>query len=94
MSILSKLFGGKGNADAAEPSVAAEEYKGYKITPTPAQDGKSYRIGARIEKEIDGEVKVHDLIRADTLPVREDAEAASVAKAKVMIDQMGDRVFR
>ena len=92
MSILSKLFGTKGEAKPAA-TAASEEYKGFRITPEPVADGKSWRIAAWIDKEVNGEAKRHHLIRADTLVVREDAEAASVAKAKVMIDQMGDRLF-
>ena len=89
MSLLSKLFGGGGAAPEAEP----EEYDGFKITPTPAKEGPRYRIGALIEKEIDGALQSHTLIRADTLDDLQGAKDASVGKAKQLIDQMGDRLF-
>lgn len=91
MSLFSKLFGGGGGA--AAPQTKAEEYDGFRITPQPAKEGSKYRIGALIEKEIDGEVKTHNLIRADTLDDLESANDASVGKAKQLIDQMGDRLF-
>jgi hypothetical protein len=92
MSILSRLFGGKGGG-AAAPGPEPIEHKGFQITPEPIREGKTYRISARITKEIDGEVKEHHLIRADTLEGADAAADASVAKAKQMIDQMGDNVF-
>ena len=90
MSILSKLFGGKGSADGGAVSAGpAEEYNGFSITPEPIKEGAVFRVAARIEK--DG--KVHQLIRADTLNSKDDAASASSAKARQMIDEQGDRIF-
>ncbi|SEK60525.1 HlyU family transcriptional regulator [Pacificibacter marinus] len=89
MSLLSKLFGGKSKVKDIEP----ELYKGFLIFPEPVHANGVYRIAARIEKEIAGEVKVHNLMRVDTLTTEEEASQASVNKAKVFIDQMGDGVF-
>lgn len=91
MSFFKKLFGG----GAAAPAEAAkpEVYQGFSIYPEPVAEDRQFRLGARIEKDIDGETKVHHLIRADTFSAREQAAAAAVQKAKVVIDQMGDRLF-
>ena len=94
MSILKRLFGGKGDAGGAAESGPAVDYKGFRITPMPAKEASGYRIGARIEKDVDGETRVHDLIRADTIADRQAAEEASVAKARQVIDEQGERVFR
>ncbi|NIZ63113.1 hypothetical protein DL239_19290 [Sedimentitalea sp. CY04] len=91
MSFLKKLFGG---SDAAAPKAPEPEmYKGFAIFPDPIAEGKHYRLAARVEKEIDGELKIHKLIRADTLNSNEAAVEAAIQKAKVAIDQMGDRLF-
>lgn len=90
MSILSKLFGGK-TAAAAAP--ASETYNGFRIIPEPVKEGGQHRIAARIEMEIGGETRVHRMIRADTLPSEEAAIAATLHKAKQLIDQQGDRIF-
>ncbi len=91
MSFLKKLFGGAADAPAKpEPS---ETYNGFKITPVPMKEGSEYRISCRVEKELGGEMKTHHLIRADTLGSADAANAASIAKAKQLIDQMGDRLF-
>ena len=89
MSLLSKLFGGGQSKPEAQP----EDYKGFGIIPQPMKEGSRYRIGARIEKEIDGELKSHSLIRADTLEDLTTANEASVGKAKQVIDEQGDRLF-
>lgn len=90
MSLLSRLFGGGGTTP--EPKV--ETYKGFRIFPEPQSGEGGYRVGARIEKEIASEVKVHHLLRADAILNLEDAEAFSVRKAKQVIDEQGERIFR
>lgn len=88
MGLFGKLFG-KG-ASAPE----SVHYKEYRIFPTPEADSGGYRVGARIEKDIDGETKAHNLIRADVFRDHDSAVDASLAKAKQMIDEQGDGVFR
>lgn len=91
MSLLRKLFGG---ADAAKPPAPQPvTYNGFTIRPEPMKEPDGYRIAARIEKQIGGELKSHHLIRADMLHGADQAEEASIQKAKSMIDQMGDKIF-
>ena len=90
MSILSKLFGGGGGNT---PPVQGQDYQGFSIFVDPISDGPRWRIAARIEKEIDGEVKVHQMVRADTLESREAAAEATLAKARMLIDQQGETIF-
>jgi hypothetical protein len=93
MSLFSKLFGGaKSNAQTTKAK--PEIYEGFSIYAEPASESGGYRICARIEKEIDGALKSHRMIRADTLGSIEAAKQASIDKARMMIDQMGDAVFR
>jgi hypothetical protein len=91
MSLFSKLFGGGGSSSTPEPE--AIDYNGYAVTPSPIREGNRYRVSARIEKEIGGETKTHTLIRADTIDDLETAVEASLGKAKMLIDQQGDRLF-
>ena len=87
MSWFGKLFGGGGGS--AEPATETTDYNGYRITPTPMAEGKTYRLAARIER--DG--KRHELIRADTFTDRDEAEQASIAKARQVIDEQGASLF-
>jgi hypothetical protein len=91
MSLLSRLFGGGGGPP--KPRHPSETYKDFTITPDPAREGTTFRIRAHIAKEIGGETKTHTLIRADTLNDDEAAVAASVNKAKMLIDEQGERLF-
>ncbi|CUH62574.1 hypothetical protein TL5118_00079 [Thalassovita autumnalis] len=92
MALFSKLFGG--GASKSEPKGAEpEDHAGFLIYVEPIREGGSYRIGARIEKVIDGELKSHMMIRADTVASQEEAAQISLQKAKSFIDQMGDGVF-
>ncbi len=89
MSLFSRLFGGGGS----EPETEAEDYNGFLIFPEPVKESGGFRIAARIEKEIGGELKIHNLIRADVCTNPDEAVRLSTAKAKQMIDQMGDKLF-
>ena len=90
MPFLSRLFG-----KSAAPATAPEPvlHKGCRIYPEPVREGGSYRVGARIEKDVAGAVKVHHLIRADSSASLEEAQSMSVSKAMQAIDQLGDTLF-
>ncbi len=89
MSWLSRLLGGKTEPPEPAPAGEAEDYKGFVITPGPIREGGQYRVAARIEK--DG--RVHQLVRADTMASLDEATAISLAKARQVIDEQGDRLF-
>lgn len=92
MSLFAKLFGGGTGrkADAPEPV----EHKGFRIFPTPMAEGNRFRLSARIEKELGGATKTHNVIRADVFDSREAAETAAIGKARQVIDEQGDDLFR
>lgn len=92
MSLLSRLFGGGGSA--AKPKAEPVMHNGFSIFAEPMKDGGSWRLCARIEKEIDGELMSHQMIRADTFTAQDQAETESVNKAMLFIDQMGEKIFR
>ena len=89
MSLLSRLFGRSDAADAP----ACETYGDFRIYPEPVAEGKTYRIAARIEADVEGETKTHKLVRADTLGDYDSAVSATIDKAKQVIDQQGMRIF-
>lgn len=95
MSILSRLFGSGGSGTPETPKQAeSETYKDFVIYPEPYREGSQWRVGARIEKGSGDDLKVHQLVRADTLESQEAASAASIGKARQMIDEQGDGLFR
>ncbi|MEX3014295.1 HlyU family transcriptional regulator [Gymnodinialimonas hymeniacidonis] len=92
MSFLSKLFGGGGGGKSA--SEPAEDYEGFRIIAQPQADAGGHRICALIEKEIDGDTKTHTMVRADMCQSRDEAVTSSTLKAKRLIDEQGEAIFR
>jgi len=91
MSLLKKLFGG---GNSSSPAQKTETYKDFTITPEPMPADGQHRISAVITKEVNGEMKSHHLIRADTLMSAEAAAEAAIDKARTVIDQQGERLFK
>jgi len=89
--IFGALAGGGGDAPAAG---AVSEYKGYTISAAPKSDGGQWITAGTISREIDGETRVHDFVRADRHADREAAVAYSEKKAHQIIDEQGDAIFR
>lgn len=71
-----------------------EEYKGFRIAATPLPEGGQFRVSGRIEKGEGEEIQSHTFHRADLIPTKEEAETFSLMKAKLMVDQLGDRLFQ
>ena len=97
MSFLKKLFGfGSGDTGATPaPAASAVEYKGFIIRPAPYKsDGGQYQVAGVIEKDIDGMRHEHRFIRADRHPTLEDATEIALAKARLIVDEQGERMFR
>lgn len=86
MPFWSRLFGSRPDAPAGPQG---EMYKDFLVTAAPIREGGQYRVAARIEK--DG--RRHDLIRADTMVSQDEAAAISLAKARQIIDELGERIF-
>jgi hypothetical protein len=91
-SLWQRLAAGRGAApdDAAFETV---DYEGYRIRPAPYPAGAGYQTAGVIEKDFPEGVKEHRFVRAETHPNRDDAVAFSIAKARQIIDQQGDRIF-
>jgi hypothetical protein len=87
MSFWSKLFGG--GSDPQPVAAKTAEYNGYVITAEPFKEGGQWQLAGRISK--DG--KEHRFIRADKFSDRDDCAEIAVAKGRLIIDQMGDRMF-
>jgi hypothetical protein len=92
MSIFKRLFGGGGGA-SAKPEPELEVYKDFRIFPAPVAAAGGFRVAARIEKEVDGTLRTHHLIRADICESEDEAAAQATRKARMLIDQRGDRLL-
>jgi hypothetical protein len=91
--LLRRLLGG--GRPAAEPARGeAIEYRGYRIVPLARSQGGQYLTCALIEKDFPEGPKRHELIRADTHASIDEAKAFAIHKARQVIDEQGDRLFR
>ena len=91
MGFLSRLFGKK--EQSAAVVVEPVHYKGFSIYPEAIAEGGQYRIAGRITFDSGNETKEHRFIRSDLLINRGDADELMIAKAKMLIDQMGEKIF-
>lgn len=96
MSFLKKLFGGGAAAKPEEKPAEVEAvlHKGFEIFADPIKEGSVYRVAARIEQESDGERRSQRMVRADTCNSIDEASDVAVFKAKQVIDQQGEGLFR
>lgn len=93
MSLLSKLFGGGSDSGDGRKGAEPEIYKDFRIFPDPVREAGGHRVAARIEKEVDGETRIHRMIRADLCTAEDEAREISARKARLLIDEQGERLF-
>ena len=94
MSFWKSLFGG-GKADAEKPAQPTEviDYNGFRIAATPYAEAGQFQVCGVISMEVAGVVKEHRFIRADRCATQEEASAASLQKARQIVDLLGARLF-
>jgi len=87
------LFGGN---SASNPPQAANEpdvYKDFLIYAEPIAEGSQWRLAGRIVKGEGEAAREHKLVRADVFSNRDEVEAATLRKARLVIDEQGDALF-
>jgi hypothetical protein len=99
MSFLRRLFGwgtvGEGSAAPAEAKASDPvEYKGFVIRAAPYKSEGQYQTAGSIEKDVGGAPKRHEFIRAERHTSHEEAVSFSLLKARQIIDEQGERIFR
>lgn len=92
--MLKKLFGAADGSTSKEETLGDPiEYKGYQIYLKARPVDGQFGVGGLIRKEIDGEIREHQFLRADQLPSREMCDEITLQKARQTIDQLGDDIF-
>jgi len=95
MGLFSKFFGGGGGgSDGGAREGDEVDYQGFKITPAAQPQNGQWLTAGVIRKEVGGEVKEHRFLRADTHASAEAANDFAVIKARQIIDEQGERIFR
>lgn len=95
--LMKKLFGGGGgggDADGGKPLGDAAEHKGYTIQPIAMHKGGQYLTAGIISKAFPDGVREHRFVRADTHSSPDQAHDFALVKARQIIDEQGDRLFK
>ena len=89
LSGIKSLFSSSPDAEPKIDTSKIEEYEGFQIIPMPQKEGGQYRLNGLIRK---GD-KEHRLIRADTFGSADQCASEVLRKGRLLIDQMGDKLF-
>lgn len=92
MSFWKSLFGGKKPAEPKGPALT-DEHKGFRIEAWPYLDNGQYQLAGVISKEIDGVRREHRFVRADRFNSPDEAASFALVKARIIIDEQGDRLL-
>lgn len=92
-SSLLSAFSGKDKPVKAAASAEPVPYNDCLIFAEPMAEGGQYRLAGRIEKVVNGETLVRNVIRADMFSSMDDAVTFTIRKAEQIIDQNGASLF-
>jgi hypothetical protein len=94
MSFLKRLFGGSDDqGKTGGGALGEEEYKGFLIKAIEMRAGAEYQLAGTIEKDVGGEVKTYQFVRADRVSSKDDLIAMAISKGRQIIDEQGEGVF-
>ncbi len=91
MKFLRGLGGNKAEESARHEAV---NYKDFSIVPTPRKVQGGWTTEGIISKTAGDDTRSEHFIRADMLMSEEEAVDYSVNKAKKIIDEQGERLFK
>jgi hypothetical protein len=92
-SSLLSMFSGKDKPAAAAREAQPVPYNDCMIYPAPMPEGGQFRLAGRIEKEVNGEILVRHIVRADMFSSVDDAVTFTIRRAEQIIDQNGPALF-
>jgi hypothetical protein len=93
VGFFSRLFNQESGNDSKMKLLDPIEYKGFLIYQDAMSESGQYRVAGKISKDVNGEICTHRFIRSDVMASRSDADELMLKKAKMLIDQMGEKIF-
>ena len=94
MDSIRNLFGGSAASNPPQAANEPDSYKDCLIYAEPMAEGGQWRLAGRIVKGEGENAREHKFIRADIFSNRAEVEAATVRKARQIIDEQGPALFR
>ena len=97
--MLNRLFGRRQTGDATAAAglgeiAARERHAGYEILARPIHEGGTWRIAGSVCRGSGEDADQHDFVRADTVADHSEAVQLSLLKARQLIDDRGEALFR
>ncbi len=93
--MIMKFLRGLGGGGDKEPAQHdAVDYKGFSIVPTPRQVTGGWTTEGVISMGSGADVRSERFIRADMLMSEDEAVEYSVMKARKIIDEQGEQLFK
>ncbi|KJS18578.1 MAG: transcriptional regulator [Hoeflea sp. BRH_c9] len=91
---IRNLFGGGASANPPQAANEPDSYKDCLIYAEPIAEGGQWRLAGRIVQAQGEDAREHKFIRADIFSNRDEVEAATLRKARQIIDEQGAALFR
>jgi hypothetical protein len=95
LGFVRRLWGG--GDQTATPAAADDgpgvEYKGFRIIPRKSPQGGQFLTAGVIVHDGPSGRREHRFVRADTHATADDAREFTLAKARRLIDEQGERLF-
>ena len=76
------------------PVAETERYEGLDIEARPVREGDVWRVAGTIRRGSGEQAETHDFVRADTMADHDQAVKMSLLKARQLIDDLGETLFR
>lgn len=92
MSFWKKLF--SSSPAGEEKPAATAEHKGFEIAAAPYKEQGQWQLAGVISKEVGGVKREHRFVRADRFSTKDEAAELALSKARQIIDEQGDNLFR
>lgn len=94
LGFVRRLLGGQGNQEGAAPAdEPGVEYNGYRIIARKHPQAGQFLTSGVIVHEGPAGRREHQFVRADTHASADDAREFTLAKARRLIDEQGERLF-
>ncbi|MBC7280804.1 HlyU family transcriptional regulator [Hoeflea sp.] len=91
---IRNLFGGDGASRPPQPANEPDSYKDCLIYAEPMPEGGQWRVAGRIVQGEGEAAREHKFIRADIFSSKDEVEAATLRKARQIIDEQGAALFK
>lgn len=91
-----RISGSRPAATPARPGSIAERerYEGVELQARPIREGNLWRVAGTIQRGSGGDAETHDFVRADTMSDHDQAVKMSLLKARQLVDDLGETLFR